>query len=471
MVLAACLPAPAKEYSISSPDGRLVISVQQNSDALRWSVSLDGTQALQPSELSVSTQKAVFGPGVRIRKAVVRTLDESFDTPFYRKSSVRDNCRTLLLSCNGEFDLEFRAYNDAAAYRFIAKSPLTIENEQAEFNFSEDFPALVPYINDNRSGERYCFAFESYYDSTTISGMHADSLAINPLAICLPEGRKAVIMDAGVENYPGMFLKKGEGNSLVAEFAPYPAESANDPRSRLNLIPVRRAPYIASLDKAGALPWRVVVLTHDDTQLPDCDIAQILAPECRVPDALQWIKPGKVSWDWWNNFDLTGVDFHAGMNTETYKYYIDFASKYGLEYIILDEGWSTEQSLQDVSGKVDLEELVNYGESRGVGLILWSSWRNMIKDTEKDMAHYEAMGIKGFKVDFFDRDDQQICASSYEIAECAARHHLLLDYHGFRPSGIQRAYPNILNFEGVKGLENSKWEPRDSRGPVNDQPL
>ena len=470
-LLAATVTAAAKVYNVTSPDGNLSIKVETTENALLWSASLDGKVCLEPSEISLETPSGTFGAALKVRKARTARTDASFSTPFYRKSSVRDRHSSLKLECRGNFDIEFRAYDDAAAYRIIAKGPATIKNEKAEFRFADDFPVLVPYVNDNRSGERYCYAFESYYDSTPLSGMYADSLAINPLAVCLPEGRKAVIMDAGVENYPGMFLKKGEGNSLVSEFAPLPLESIIDGHSRLNLIPVRRADHIAVLEKAAPLPWRAVVLTRDDAQLPDCDLAQALAPECRVEDAAEWIRPGKVSWDWWNNFDLTGVDFKAGMNTPTYKYYIDFASKYGLEYIILDEGWSTEQSLRDVSGKVDLKELVDYGASRGVGLILWSSWRNMIKNTDADMAWYAGMGIKGFKVDFFDRDDQEVCASTYAIAECAARHHLLLDYHGLRPSGIQRAYPNIVNFEGVKGLENSKWEPRTASGPLNDQPL
>ena len=308
--------------------------------------------------------------------------------------------------------------------------------------------------------------------------MYPDSLAITPLAVCLPDGMKAIVMDAGVENYPGMMLKKGEGNVLKAEFAPYPLEQEIGGYDRLNLVPTKRADYIAKFVKQQSLPWRAVVITERDADILSCDMAQRLAPACRIADT-SWIKPGKVAWDWWNNCNITGVDFLSGMNTDTYLYYIDFAAKNRVEYIIIDEGWSGKESLMEgLSPDIDLKRLIAYGKEKGVGIILWSSWRNLIGSnplgdiaaTEAVMKHYADMGIKGFKVDFFDRDDQQVIASAYQVAECAAKYHLYLDYHGLKPFGIQRAYPNIFNFEGVKGLENSKWEPRVGDGPLHNQP-
>ena len=226
------------------------------------------------------------------------------------------------------------------------------------------------------------------------------------------------------------------------------------------------------------MPWRAVVITERDADILNCDIAQRLAPACRIADT-SWLKPGKVAWDWWNCCSVTGVDFLSDTNTDTYLYYIDFAAANRLEYIIIDEGWSGKESLlEDLSPEIDLPKLIAHGQEKGVGIILWSSWRSLIGNnplgdmavTDAVMAHYANMGIKGFKVDFFDRDDQQAIASAYKIAECAVRHHLVLDYHGLKPFGIQRAYPNILNFEGVKGLENSKWEPRVGDGPLHNQP-
>jgi alpha-glucosidase len=289
---------------------------------------------------------------------------------------------------------------------------------------------------------------------------------------------KAIVMDAGVENYPGMFLKKGSQHALKAEFARYPLAQEVGGFDQLNLVPTKRADFIAKLNGEQALPWRAVVITERDADILNSDMAQRLAPACRITD-LSWIQPGKVAWDWWNNCNVTGVDFKSGMNTDTYLYYIDFAAKNKIEYIIIDEGWSGKESLmEDLSPDIDLPRLIAYGREKGVGIILWSSWRNLIGNdpergaavTEAVMKHYAEMGIKGFKVDFFDRDDQQVIASAYQLAACATRHHLYLDFHGLKPFGIQRAYPNIFNFEGVKGLENSKWEPRVGDGPLHNQP-
>ena len=475
------LSSQAAEYQVSSPNGKVKVVVNTD-EAVKWSVTYDGKPVLMPSQIDIQLQqgKKVLGLG-QIGKVAVRQIKSSFDSPFYKKATVEDEYGQMLMYTNQKFTIEVRAYDDGAAYRLISANskPSTVVNETAEFCFDADYQAFVPYVNDNRGGERYCYSFESYYDEQLLSKMFNDSLAITPLAVCLPGGMKAIVMDAGVENYPGMFVKKGQAaHSLVAEFAPYPTEQPVCGYARLNLVPTKRADYIAKLNGKQSLPWRAVVITEKDADILNCDMAQRLAPACRIGDT-SWISPGKVAWDWWNNTNITGVDFKSGMNTDTYLYYIDFAAKNHLEYIIIDEGWSSEESLmKDLNPEIDLPRLIAYGRQKGVGIILWSSWRNLIGNdpmcdqsvVEAVMAHYADMGIKGFKVDFFDRDDQQVTASAYKIAEIAAKHHLHLDYHGLKPFGIQRAYPNILNFEGVKGLENSKWEPRVGDGPLHNQP-
>ena len=475
------LSSQAAEYQVSSPNGKVKVVVNTD-EAVKWSVTYDGKPVLLPSQIDIQLRQGKKSLGLgQIGKVAVRQIKSSFDSPFYKKATVKDEYGQMLMYTNQKFTIEVRAYDDGAAYRLISANskPSTVVNETAEFCFDADYQAFVPYVNDNRGGERYCYSFESYYDEQPLSKMFNDSLAITPLAVCLPGGLKAIVMDAGVENYPGMFVKKGKAaHSLVAEFAPYPTEQPVCGYARLNLVPTKRADYIAKLNGKQSLPWRAVVITERDVDILNCDMAQRLAPACRIGDT-SWISPGKVAWDWWNNTNITGVDFKSGMNTDTYLYYIDFAAKNHLEYIIIDEGWSSEESLmKDLNPEIDLPRLIAYGRQKGVGIILWSSWRNLIGNdpmcdqsvVEAVMAHYADMGIKGFKVDFFDRDDQQVSASAYKIAEIAAKHHLHLDYHGLKPFGIQRAYPNILNFEGVKGLENSKWEPRVGDGPLHNQP-
>ena len=466
-----CLPLSAKVYTVQSLLGDMVVNINVDK-SITWDITKGKTLVLKPSVISLQTDKQIFGVNPKVRKATVHNY----------KNDDNGGYQQLLLSCNG-YDVEFRVYLNAAAYRIIPKKMINkVVNETSEYRFAGDYQSFVPYVNDNRGGERWCYSFESYYDEAPLSKMYQNSLAITPLAVCLPEGKKAVVMEADVENYPGMYLLKGTSTtasashassaySLHAAFPPYPLKEAIGGYNRLNLVPTERANYIA--EKVTRLPWRIVLVTDEDKQLVGNDIAKMLGPKCRIKDT-SWIKPGKVAWDWWNNTNITGVDFRAGINTETYKYYVDFAQKNGLEYIIIDEGWSDPEDLLIFSDKMDMAGIINYAKQNGVGVILWSSWRNLIQrgheKMEEIMKYYGDMGVKGFKVDFFDRDDQKAINSVYEVAECAAKHHLLLDLHGMRPFGVQFAYPNIVNFEGVKGLENSKWEPRAGDGPLHDQP-
>ena len=470
-----CLPLSAKVYTVQSLLGDMVVNINVDK-SITWDITKGKTLVLKPSVISLQTDRQTFGVNPKVRKVTIHNY----------KNDDNGGYQQLLLSCNG-YDVEFRVYLNAAAYRIIPKKMINkVVNETSEYRFAGDYQSFVPYVNDNRGGERWCYSFESYYDEAPLSKMYQDSLAITPLAVCLPEGKKAVVMESDVENYPGMYLLKGTSTtaastasashtssaySLHAAFPPYPLKEEIGGYNRLNLVPTERANYIA--EKVTRLPWRIVLVTDEDKQLVGNDIAKLLGPQCRIKDT-SWIKPGKVAWDWWNNTNITGVDFRAGINTETYKYFVDFAKKNGLEYIIIDEGWSDPEDLLIFSDKMDMAGIIDYAKQNGVGVILWSSWRNLIQrgheKMEEIMKHYGDMGVKGFKVDFFDRDDQKAINSVYEVAECAAKHHLLLDLHGMRPFGVQFAYPNIVNFEGVKGLENSKWEPRVGDGPLHDQP-
>ena len=476
LALVCGLPITAKVYTIHSLLGDLVVNVHVDK-SITWDVTKGKTQVLQPSVISLQTDKQTFGVNPKVRKASVTNW----------KNDDYGGYQQLLLSCNG-YDVEFRAFMNAAAYRIIPKMMINkVIHETSEYRFAGDYQTFVPYVNDNREGERWCYSFESYYDEAPLSKMYKDSLAITPLAVCLPDGKKAVVMEADVENYPGMYLLKGTSSSSTASgvsssdastdysihaaFPPLPLKEEIGGYARLNLVPTERADYIA--EKVTKLPWRIVLVTDEDKQLVGNDIAKVLGPACRVKDT-SWIKPGKVAWDWWNNTNITGVDFRAGINTATYKYFVDFARNNHLEYIIIDEGWSDPEDLLIFSDKMDMAGIINYAKENGVGVILWSSWRNLVQrghaKMETIMKHYGDMGVKGFKVDFFDRDDQKAINSVYEIAACAAKHQLLLDLHGMRPFGVQFSYPNIVNIEGVKGLENSKWEPRTGDGPLHDQP-
>ena len=456
----------ANDIKLTSPDGQMQVVVHGGKQRLTWEVSHSGTPVLAESEIGLN------GP----LKSMTSST-KSIQPSYISNRMMPDPFRTAIMR-NKEFTVEFRVDNETAAYRISLNQRKTINvtEEISEWNFAGDFPAFVPYVNDNRGGERYTFSFESYYDEQRLSQIFADSLAINPLAVRLPDGQLAVVFDACAVDYPGMFLVKNSQTSqagqtgLKAAFAPVVTKETVAGHARLNLLPTERAKHIATINDNTIMPWRVIAVVKEDCRLLKGDIAARYSPKCQLKDT-SWIRPGKVAWDWWNNTNLTGVDFRAGMNTDAYKYYIDFASRNHLEYIIIDEGWSSEESLTEkLNPEIDLSVLLPYAKERGVGIILWSSWRNSIRNMEADYKHYADLGVAGFKVDFFDRDDQTVMKSAWQIADCAARNHLVVDYHGFRPNGLQYAYPNVLNFEGVKGLENSKWEPRDGNGPVHNQP-
>ncbi|MDE6458080.1 MAG: glycoside hydrolase family 97 catalytic domain-containing protein, partial [Muribaculum sp.] len=457
----ASVAMSAKEYRLSSPDGHLKVTVDAGK-RLSWSLMHDSTCVIAPSPVSLSLEGGkVLGAAPRVKKVSTRKVNTSFATPFYKKSEVSDVYNEMTLRLSDGLSVIFRVYDDGAAYRLAldGKGTRRVTSEEAVFNFAGDYKAFIPYVNDLRDASYpYSYSFESYYDESPLSGMYADSLAIVPLLVELPHGKKALVMEGGLEGYPGMFLVKGaSANSIEARFAPESVSEKIGGFNSLNLIPVETAPYIAEIETPVMLPWRAVAVTTSDTQLADNDMAQRLAAPLRIADT-SWIKPGKVAWDWWNNWNVTGVDFPAGMNTPTFKYYIDFAAENGLEYIIVDEGWSRESLMNPVEG-MDIAELARYGKEKGVGVILWARWRDVDKEMAEAFPYYAGLGIAGFKVDFFDRDDRRVVESMSKIAGLAAQNHLLLDLHGMKATGIQRTYPNVVNFEGVKGLENYKWLP------------
>lgn len=469
LVLLSGLMLRAADYHCTSPNGNLLLEVNAQS-TLTWSVKMGDATLLAPSAISLTVDNSILGKDPKVRKAVKNRYRGEFATPFYKKSSVRDDYNGLVLKCSGDYEVQFRVYDDGVAYRFVLHKgkQVLIRDEQAEFNFAGDYKAFVPYVNDNRGGDRYSYSFESYYDEQRLSEIYGDSLAITPLLVCLDDNVKVAVMEGGLEDYAGMFLLRNphHPHGLTGHWAPLPLATQWGGYMNMNAIPTKRADYIARTDGRRTMPWRAIVVSTRDAELANNDMAQRLAPASRLEDT-GWIKPGKVAWDWWNTTNLTGVDFTTGMNTETYRYFIDFAARNRIEYIIIDCGWSGSstdwkgETLMRCTPDIDLDNLIAYGKEKGVGIILWASWA--LADAECDTAfpYYAQKGIKGFKIDFLDADNQAMIQSMTRLAEKAAAHRLLLDFHGAKPTGIQRTYPNVVNFEGVKGMENCKWNRND----------
>lgn len=453
-----------KQFTLKSPDGKLTADISIG-NIIEYSVSHNGDLMLTKSPISMSLEDGTsFGVGSELDKASTKTVNQTIDAVIYKRKKITDNYNEQTFKFKEGFELIFRAYNDGIAYRFVSglKKPFKIKSEQAVFNFPGDQKAYIPYVQIVREPleKQFYNSFENTYEYLNISQWDAKRLAFSPLVVEGINGKKVCIAESDLINYPGMYLYNGNAsNTLTGVFAPYPKEIKQGGHNMLQGEVQSFESYIARYEGATAFPWRIIIVSEKDSELTDSDMIYKLATPDKLAD-ISWIKPGKVAWDWWNAWNLYGVDFKSGINNETYKYYIDFASQSGIEYVILDEGWAInlQADLLQVIPEIDLKELVNYASSRNVGLILWAGYYAFNKDIEGICKHYSDMGIKGFKVDFMDRDDQMMVDFHYKAAEIAAKYHMLLDYHGtYKPTGLQRTYPNVINFEGVHGLEQMKW--------------
>jgi alpha-glucosidase len=453
-----------KNFEIKSPGGNLSLNIEAGAK-LQWSVQSDGQQIVSPSSISLQLEGGeVLGENVKILSSKTEKIDNVITAVNYKKSSIQDQCNQLIINFKGDYGIIFRVYNDGLAYRFFTKKKgeLLVKNEEANFNFTADHRVFVPYMWDYRDGKIFNSSFEALYKEIKISKFASDSLAFLPVLIDVGNNKKVVILEADLEEYPGMYLNINQTHmGFMGVYAPYPLEAKLGGYGGINYIPVKRADYIAKVDGNRNFPWRIVVISNQDKELLNNDMVQRLASPSRIED-ISWIQPGQVAWDWWNDLNISHVDFKAGMNTPTYKYYIDFASANKIKYIIIDGGWSESLDLTKVKPDLNLQEIIDYGKLKGVDVILWASWYAVTQQMDKVFPLYSKMGVKGFKIDFVDRDDQKAVASLYEIAKKAADYHLLVDYHGvFKPTGLQKTYPNVVGFEGVKGLENYKWAIED----------
>lgn len=458
-----------KMFTLQSPDEKLKATVSVG-DQVEYTVLYEGDLMLDKSALSMTlTNGTVWGKNAKLAGSSIKTVNEIIDAAIYKRKKITDNYNELTLRFKGDYHIIFRAYNDGIAYRFVStsKKPFTIESEQAEFNLPANNKIYVAYANKKGTlEEQYQNSFEQPYHYIALSEWDKERLGISPLLVEGTKGKKVCITEADLMDYPGMFLYPGDkSNSLNGRYAPYPKAIEQGGHNNLQGMVKSRENYLAKYNKGTSFPWRTVIISTKDSELADNDMVYKLATPSKGD--YSWVKPGKVAWEWWNDWNLYQVDFRTGINNETYKYYIDFASDYGIEYVILDEGWAVnlEADLFQVVPEIDLNELVSYGKSKNVGIILWAGYYAFNRDIEGICKHYSEMGIKGFKVDFMDRDDQPMVDFHRRGAEIAAKYKMLVDYHGsYKPTGLHRTYPNVINFEGVNGLEQLKWS-----GPELDQ--
>ena len=454
LVILSLLPvyySLAKEYKVASPDNKISLTVNVGTD-IKWSASLEGKEIINNSKIAlILASGKVLGENEKIRKAEFGRLNDIIiPVVANKKSKISDNCNILTITLNSGFSLQFRAYNDGVAYRFQTKmkEDITVKNEISEFIFPAGSYTWYPLETSFMSHNERTFIYSSL---DTINNRHLASLP----TLFQVNGVDVLVTESDIEDYPGMWLLGGGSGKISGTWSKYP-ENEKLSRDR-DMIVTSTYDFIAKTNGTRTFPWRVFVIAPTDVKLIESDMVYKLAPPNKIANT-KWIKPGHVAWDWWNANNIYGVDFRAGINNDTYKYYIDFAARNGIEYIILDEGWyPLGNVLVSVPG-INVPELCRYAESKHVGIILWVVWKTFWDKIDEAVALYEKWGVKGVKVDFMQRDDQKVVNFYLEAAKKTAEHHLLIDFHGaYKPDGLGRTWPNALTREGVKGMENDKW--------------
>lgn len=464
----ASLAAKEKKYVLSSPDGTLKVEISVGNE-LAYQVMHGNDTILSHSNIGLVLENGtIVGKTPRSTGERRRKIKDNIESPFYRFKEFVATGNELDLKLKGGFGIIFRAYNEGVAYRFYTtqSSDIIIKEEQAEFNFKEDYTAYLPYTTNDK--KPMAMAYQNVYDITPLSKAQP-KLAFLPVTVDCGSV-KLTLLESDLEAYPGMFVQSQQGKyGLKGVFAPYPAKTDFYPWRKQEYV-TETTDFISRSRGSRSYPWRVLAITEKDTDMPVNNLVYALASPNRIGDT-SWIKTGKVAWDWWNDWNLKGVPFKAGINMDTYKYYIDFASRNGLEFIVLDEGWYDPKSgdMLTVIPELDLTELIAYGKSKGVEIVLWTVFNVLDSQLEAACKKYADMGIKGFKVDFLDRDDQTAVEMVYRIAEMTARYKLTLDLHGiYKPTGINRTYPHIINFESVFGMEEVKWTDIKNNMPLYD---
>lgn len=459
----------AREMSVASPNGRIVAVVEDQA-GLMISVRLDGVALMAPSPIGLTLadgttigRNGSLGFG---RKSVV--VDDT-DAPFYRQRHIKTTANQLDLKMKGGFGLQVRAYDEGVSYRFYTtrKGETIIKNEIAEYDFGSEAKAWLAYSTNKE--KPFAMAFQNTYDETPLAQAQ-DVPAFLPVTIqkdgCV--GAKVTLLESDLRQYPGMFVRPAQGE-LRAVFAPYPKKMDYYKWRGMSYV-AETEDFIAKSKGPRTYPWRVFAVSEKDTEMPVNDLVYTLASPNEIGKT-DWIKPGKVAWDWWNDWNLRGVSFKAGINTDTYKYYIDFAARFGLQYIVLDEGWydSSRGDIMNPIADVDLPALISYGREKGVDVVLWTVFNVLDEHLDEACRKYSEMGVKGFKVDFLDRNDQTAVEMAERIADACAQHRLILDYHGFyTPTGLDVTYPNILNYEAVFGMEECRWAKKTTDMPLYD---
>ncbi|MFT3933919.1 MAG: glycoside hydrolase family 97 protein [Chitinophagaceae bacterium] len=495
--------ASAQDYQLSSPDKKIAVTVSA-AGQLSWSAKYNGEQILLPSSIALTLADGkILADKPSVSKAIPSSVKSVITSPVpVKQRLIPEEYNQLLLQCKGNYSIVFRAYNDGIAYRFVTAfaDSVTVVNEKADFNFPDNYQTAWPYdepfsfgamrpapgipagfgsanppatggmfgpppaaANTSRGNNAapgapagpppsfprmiqnpFTISYEYLFRDSTLAAVK-DTVGL-PLYMSTAKGVKLVLTESDLYDYPNLFAVGTGKNSVTATLPPYVLKAGGGmgPMS----TPSETANYIARTNGKRNYPWRALIISPDDKGLLENKLVYKLASPPAI--ATDWIEPGQVSWEWWHASNLFDVDFKAGINTASYKYYIDFAAKYGIKYILIDAGWSK-------NPQVDIPAITSYGKSKNVGVMLWMSWTDLTADMPTILDEFQTWGVKGVKMDYMNRADQKMVNIFESVAQETAKRHMLIDFHGaYKPVGLNRKYPNVVNYEGVKGMEHNK---------------
>jgi len=439
-------------YDLRSPNNRIELRIR-TANGIRYDVLLGGRAILQDCTLSIDVDHKKLGAEPKVLKHKEGSQDRVLEPVVRQKfAKIRENYKELHLDLDGGYGVTFRAYNEGAAYRLETSLPqaeVKIYGEEMNLNFPSNYVVYYP------EEESFFSHNERKYLPRHLAAIDPAFIATLPAVVDVENGAKVAIAESDVEEYPGLWLRGTSGNGLAATFPPYPLKEKLERESDVRVV--EAADYIAVTKGTRTFPWRIIGIAEKDGDLLTNQLTWLLAKPSQVQDT-SWIKAGKVAWDWWNDWNVYGVDFKAGVNTQTYKYYIDFAAKYGIPYILLDAGWYRNGDVLDVVPEVNMEELTAYAKEKNVRVILWVLWNKLGDQLEKALDQYAKWGIAGIKVDFMQRSDQKLINYYHKVSQETAKRKMLVDFHGDqKPATMTRTWPNLIGTEGVRGMEWDKW--------------
>lgn len=466
-----------KNVELKSPDGSLIVDIQLK-DKIYYSIYAGSELLLKDCSMSLDLKDEVLGRSPKLRNIKRNSVDETVKREIPLKNAeVRNHYNVLRMDMAGDYSVEFRAYDNGVAYRFITnkKGKREVLDEEYSINFPDSYLA---HLSQTESFKTSCEV--PYTHVKTTEYKNVDQMSYFPVLLETNNGYNILISEADLYDYPCMFIKSSGNNGFRSVFPKCPLEFGEDGDRSVKIL--READYIAKTSGSRNFPWRFFVISNDVRDIVSNEMVYNLSSPCELVD-YSWIKPGQVSWEWWSGATPYGpdVNFVSGYNLDTYKYFIDFAARYGIPYILMDEGWAlSTQDPYTPNPQVNVHEIVRYGKEKGVGVLLWLTWLTVEKHFDL-FKTFSEWGISGIKIDFMDRSDQWMVNFYERVMKAAAENHLVIDFHGaFKPAGLERRYPNLLSYEGVRGMEymgncipeNSLYFPfiRNAVGPMDYTP-